>query len=78
MTKRILNAEKPVEEKAKPKKQPVKKEVKTVIWYRVAILKYDDPKLGFYTCVVDKPHHQQELENRINFVRWEPVVEVEV
>jgi hypothetical protein len=74
MTKRILNAEKTVEEKVKP----VKKEVKTVIWYRVAILKYDDPKLGFYTCVIDKKTHEYDVELKVNFVRWEPAVEVEV
>lgn len=77
MTKRILNEEKPVEEPAAPKKQPVKKEVKKH-WYRVAILKYDDPKLGFYTCVIDKKSHEYDVECKLSFVRWEPAVEVEV
>lgn len=73
MTKRILNAEKPIEEKVKSVKKEVKK-----IWYRVAILKYDDPKLGFYTCFIDKKSHEYDVELKVNFVRWEPAVEVEV
>lgn len=73
MTKRILNAEKLVEEKVKPAKKDVKKH-----WYQVAILKYDDPKLGFYTVVVDKPDHKIVVQNKVSFVRWEPAVEVEV
>lgn len=73
MVKRILNEEKPVEEKAKCVKKEVKKH-----WYQVAILKYDDPKLGFYTVVVDKPNHKIDVQNKVSFVRWEPAVEVEV
>ena len=73
MTKRILNAEKLVEEKVKPAKKDVKKH-----WYRVAICKYGDPSLGFYTCVIDKKEHQSAMEANDNFIRWEPAVEVEV
>lgn len=77
MTKRILNADKPIVEPVK--KQPKKEEApKTLIWYRVAILKYDNPKLGFYTCVIDKKTHERDVELKINFVRWERAVEVEV
>lgn len=62
---KILNR---VEEK---KPEPTKKH-----WYRVAILRNGSG--AFYTCVIDKPHHQTEIESRATFVRWEPVVEVEV
>ena len=73
MTKRILNEEKPVEEKVIPVKKEGKKH-----WYQVALLKYDDPELGFYTVVVDKPAHRIFVQNKTSFVRWEPSVEVEV
>ena len=75
MTKRILNADKPIVE-------PVKKEPKKVEpkkhWYRVAICKYGDPSLGFYTCVIDKKNHEKSVFRNPNFVRWESAVEVEV
>lgn len=87
MTKRILNADKPVEEKAikqihvvlaeKLPKPLKKKEVKKH-WYRVAILCYQDKKLGCYTLVIDRPKLEPDVEKNPNFVRWEPVVEVEV
>jgi len=75
MTKRILNADKPIVE-------PVKKEPKKVEpkkhWYRVAICQYSDRSLGTYTCVIDKKRYEYSVETNPNFVRWEPAVEVEV
>lgn len=75
MTKRILNADKPIVE---PVKKELKKKEPKKHWYRVAILAYDEPKLGFYTCVVDKKAHERDVEIKHSFVRWEPAVEVEV
>lgn len=78
MTKRILNADKPVVPEVKPvKKEPKKVEPKKH-WYRVAILCYQDKKLGCYTLVIDRPKLEPDVEKNPNFVRWEPAVEVEV
>lgn len=71
MTKRILNAEKPVEEPVKPKKQQVKK-----IWYRVAIFKKTADE--YYTLITNNDNHVTYYQRLAGFVRWEPGVEVEV
>lgn len=46
-------------------------------WYRVAILYNPDVKL-YYTCIIDKPHYQQTVENYSTFLRWEDPVEYTV
>ena len=76
MTKRILNAEKSVEEPVKPKKQPVKK-VPVKIWYRVAFIR---SVIGdrIFPHVIDSQSMVAEVEKLPAFVRWESAVEVEV
>jgi hypothetical protein len=67
---RYLN--KSSEQKTEENKPSVKKH-----WYRVAILYNPDVKL-YYTCIIDKPHHQKMVENYVTFLRWENPVEYTV
>jgi hypothetical protein len=62
--------------KVESTKTPLNKLVSNLYWYRVAIMKYSTG--GYYTCVIDKEHHQTSVEHNQNFVRWEDAVQAEV
>ena len=38
--------------------------------YRVALLKFTDPRDGYYTLAADSLQEERELSDRNDFVRW--------